>query len=267
MPLFAGDYLADTDHLTTEEHGAYLLLLMAMWRRRGRVPDDDKDLARMTRLSLPKWRAIKKRLSPLLIFSDGEITQKRLQKELKNAEDYSKSQSEKARKRWADVNNKTNGLAHAEAMPDAMPEACPHNHIQSKKEQEETQSDSLPLRMNSVPNGTGGKPPDGQQLVRKQVWEEGKALFVQAKGISDSTAGGLVTKLVKASNNNLTAVLGRIREARQQSPPLMDPFTWVMGRVSTRKAETEEAMAKETEENWLKKVREIENGGQSRDVH
>jgi uncharacterized protein YdaU (DUF1376 family) len=80
MPMFWDAYLADTTHLSTEEHGAYLLLLGAMWRRNGSVPDNDRDNARILGLTPAKWRQIKARLAPLLIFDNGQITQKNLQK-------------------------------------------------------------------------------------------------------------------------------------------------------------------------------------------
>jgi uncharacterized protein YdaU (DUF1376 family) len=76
--------LADTTHLTTEEHGAYLLLLMAMWRRGGTVPDNNRDLARMLKVNARRWPAIKARLMPFLkVLPNGELTQGRLEKEFR----------------------------------------------------------------------------------------------------------------------------------------------------------------------------------------
>lgn len=54
MPLYVGDYLGDTGHLTTTQHGAYLLLMMHYWRK-GEIPDDDKQLAKITKLPLKIW--------------------------------------------------------------------------------------------------------------------------------------------------------------------------------------------------------------------
>jgi uncharacterized protein YdaU (DUF1376 family) len=58
MPFFVGDYLKETRHLTTEEHGAYLLLIMQYWVKGG-LPDDDSQLARIVNLSLPKWKKLR----------------------------------------------------------------------------------------------------------------------------------------------------------------------------------------------------------------
>lgn len=73
MPMYWDAYLADTTHLTTEEHGAYLLLLGAMWRRNGWVPDDDKDNARILGMTTGKWRKVKARLMPFLTAENGEL--------------------------------------------------------------------------------------------------------------------------------------------------------------------------------------------------
>jgi len=54
MPLYVGDYLGDTGHLTTGQHGAYLLLMMHYWRK-GELPDDDRQLSKITKLPLKTW--------------------------------------------------------------------------------------------------------------------------------------------------------------------------------------------------------------------
>jgi uncharacterized protein YdaU (DUF1376 family) len=68
MPLYVGDYLGDTGHLTTAQHGAYLLLMMHYWRK-GELPDDDRQLAKITKLPLRTWRECRATLQDF--FHDG----------------------------------------------------------------------------------------------------------------------------------------------------------------------------------------------------
>lgn len=60
LPLFTDAYLADTRHLTTVQHGAYLLMLMTAWRSGGCcLLNDDGYLARITGLDKRTWLANK----------------------------------------------------------------------------------------------------------------------------------------------------------------------------------------------------------------
>jgi uncharacterized protein YdaU (DUF1376 family) len=60
LPLFTDAYLADTRHLTTLQHGAYLLMLMTAWRTKTcAIPNDDDYLARITGMDKRTWGANK----------------------------------------------------------------------------------------------------------------------------------------------------------------------------------------------------------------
>lgn len=71
MPLYIGDYLGDTGHLTTTQHGAYFLLMMHYWRKGG-LPDDDKQLAKITKLPLKVWTEYRETLQDFFYESDGD---------------------------------------------------------------------------------------------------------------------------------------------------------------------------------------------------
>lgn len=101
LPLFGSDYLADTQHLSTEQHGAYLLLMIAAWRQDdGGLPLDDKKLARISGLSTRKWLAIKDTILDFWFVEDGRIFQQRLLKERRFAAQKSDSNRKNAGKRW-----------------------------------------------------------------------------------------------------------------------------------------------------------------------
>jgi uncharacterized protein YdaU (DUF1376 family) len=79
LPLWTDAYLGDTTHLTTIEHGAYLLLLMTAWRTRDcTLPDDDKLLARFARCTLGQWTRLRPVLEPFFVVENGRWRQSRL---------------------------------------------------------------------------------------------------------------------------------------------------------------------------------------------
>lgn len=79
MPLYVGDYLADTMHLTQAEHGAYLLLLMHSWRT-GPLPNDDARLAAIARGDAASWKRMGPTLRAFFDVTDDGLVQRRLER-------------------------------------------------------------------------------------------------------------------------------------------------------------------------------------------
>jgi len=82
MQLYTSDYLADTAHLTTVEHGAYLLLLMNYWQRGKPLDNTDGRLAHVARLSAEEWEAVEPILAEFFSIQEDIWTQARIERDL-----------------------------------------------------------------------------------------------------------------------------------------------------------------------------------------
>jgi len=128
MPLYIGDYLADTARLTTEQHGAYLLLLMDYWRS-GRLPDNDQVLAQITKLSPDAWSNAKAMLMQFFNIKDGFWIHTRVEKELNLAMENKAKMHDRASKaaqaRWDKQQNDATSNAQAMLMQCPSPSPSP----------------------------------------------------------------------------------------------------------------------------------------------
>lgn len=125
MPLYIGDYLKDTGRLTTEQHGSYLLLLMDYWVN-GPPPDDDEDLAAITKLGPILWRKQRPRLLRFFSIVDGRWRQKRLDEERERANHISSIRSEagaKGGRPRKQVVAQTDTKSESNEKPNAKPNA------------------------------------------------------------------------------------------------------------------------------------------------
>jgi uncharacterized protein YdaU (DUF1376 family) len=131
MQLYVSDFVGDTLQLSTEQIGAYMLILMAMWNAGGRLSDDDAKLARVARLSLKRWRAISADLLTFFEREAGEIGHKRLTKELHKALVKSEARAAAGARGGAATALKTK--AHAGPNAGALPRHSPDSRNQNEK--------------------------------------------------------------------------------------------------------------------------------------
>jgi uncharacterized protein YdaU (DUF1376 family) len=88
LPWFAfhtADYVKDTMRLTTEGHGAYLLLMLDYYATGAPCPDDDYVLAAVTKLTEERWKQVRKALQPLFDVREGHWYHSRIEREMRSA--------------------------------------------------------------------------------------------------------------------------------------------------------------------------------------
>lgn len=162
LPLSTSAYLADTQQLSLPQHGAYLLILMTMWRAGGWIVDNDRKLANICKVTLKKWLQIAPDIRSLLIARDGKLTQKRLL-----------SETQKALNRVAQ--NKSNGSAGGKAKA-----------LKSKEPTLANATSSLRVRHKPPPTG------DESALTRESTLKDSKTQKVKKVRAESKSKGEVV---------------------------------------------------------------------------
>jgi len=152
MPVFIGDYLADTMHLSTEQHGAYLLLLFHLWRR-GSLRDEDAVLAQISGLSESAWKQHRPVLAEFFRIDGGLWQHARVEKERARVAATTESKAKKAKLAASSRWGKKDASSIAQAMPgdaDSDSESDSESDLKTFPRRREEQPQVPPLRFAPV---------------------------------------------------------------------------------------------------------------------
>lgn len=186
MPIHIGDLLRDTGHLDTEYIGAYLLLMFHHWST-GELPDDDKQLATITRMTAGKW----KRARPVLqkFFHEG-WRHGRIAKDLEAAHaNYQKRAKAGAEGGKAKANSKQSSSKNLAMLEPESSNALATDNLLPKKDAADAAPD-----------------PEVE-------------LFRRGREVLGKGAGGLVSKLLAAKQKNISLARAAIEQASTKSDP------------------------------------------------
>ncbi|URD60471.1 YdaU family protein [Sphingomonas sp. KRR8] len=204
MPLWIGDYLADTQRLSTEQHGAYLLLLMDYWRC-GALPADDDVLARIVGLKASVWAKARRAILPFFEERDGYLVHHRVEAErakaLANQERRTEKAQAAAQARWSRQDNAPgNAPGNASSNARGYAPECP------------SPSPSFPSE----------KPADAAAAI----FGGGVALLVRA-GETEKQARSFLGKCRKDHGND--KLLAALADAERLKP--LDPKPWLVAHL------------------------------------
>ncbi|MBS0959799.1 YdaU family protein [Acetobacter thailandicus] len=243
MPVYIGDYLADTMRLSTQQHGAYFLIMMEYWRQ-GPLPDDMDELASIVRADRKTWdKSIWPTIKRFFFKGeDGFWHQKRIDKELEHAQAVSNKRRDAVLQRRDRISTKEQQNTYKSSTNEGT--NVPDLNIQNAYKEGDTcasrasaspspshsytsslRSDgaAMPPRDVSAP----GEPiaPELSPDVRTQLFSEGLRRLRGITGQSEGKSRALIGRWLKAKHDDASEVLRAIREAADLRPS--DPVAWM----------------------------------------
>lgn len=175
MPLWVGDYLSDTQHLTAAEHGAYMLLIMAYWQRGKALPDDGERLALIARMTPSEWAKAEPTLRDFFAIEGGEWKHSRIEAELSKTRDKSAKASASAKRRHSGGNadaerTQSEGTCERTATPTHTQTSEVKNKQLPSEQEAARESEGRKFDLKDVGCGLGGEPtPQARRAVARQL--------------------------------------------------------------------------------------------------
>jgi uncharacterized protein YdaU (DUF1376 family) len=117
MPLWVGETRRDTIGKPPEFTGMYINLMMAAWQNNGQLPDDEKQLSRISGADSEQWLEHRQGLANLFVPGTGMWTHNLIRTELVKAENISQRRSVASKKgnesRWGQARSTAKSASDA----------------------------------------------------------------------------------------------------------------------------------------------------------
>ena len=217
LPIFTDAYLGDTTHLTLEEHGAYLKLLMIAWRSPDcDLPNDPKRLSVMLGVGLKKFASIWATVGLFWDEIDGRLTQKKLLK-VRSRVNHMVEQKRAAGIASAEAKR----LKNSDSAPTDVLTETPAERQRGGQQPKPNLTETSTVPSERAPDEPA--PPAASPDLKAEVFGKGLAWLAEKSGKPEAKLRPLVGKWCRDHGD------GRVFEvlcgAARASP--VDPIPWI----------------------------------------
>lgn len=235
LPLWTDAFIADTVHLSAEETGAYMMLLMCAWRSPDcGLPDDDTALQRFSRVTRNRWPKIRDRVMGFWTLENGKWFQKRLMQERDFVTRKSQTQSQNVKARWL----KSKETADTTVIPTPYQNDTPTPTPTSTYSEEGKPSSARPSETASE-----GLFPSEPKKGGASAKDRNKLLFDHGAAVLGPNAGGLISRLLKHAGNDYDQAEKLLSMAAEKAHPRQ----WVGAVIRGDRAESSQVFWSETD--------------------
>lgn len=232
------DYLLGTEGMKLEHEGAYMRFLMRLYQRGKPLPDDDRYMSTLMRLSVRVWKRVKDALVSVgkIIVKRGCLTNARFERERKERAEQLQKQAEATRKQWEKQRAEKAGIGKVSAKFDeSLDEVSAKlsrnvdekpNEINGSKDGQPDitrELKNLEKEEDSVPNGTGAEAPE--KTLREVIWDEGLGWLRTRTLVREEKLRPRVGRWI--SDYGEVAVMNALDAAQQKGA--VDPMSYIDG--------------------------------------